>query len=360
MPARKPAWRVALTWGVSLLGAVLLGGLASLRIRLWPDAVPIPRPDMLALAVGLFVPYLWLRAHRLAFVVDGLSRAAGGPARYDRRVLWGSGWVSFLVVLILPLRLGELSRPILLARAQRLGVGLAESLGAIAAERVLDGLAVCGLLFLGLAFSHPGGLEDPSLVRGPGRVAAGLFVLALLGLAVASRHPEPMERALAALVGRLRPQLGPRVAAATDRLMGAVRLATAGRSGAGLVLATAAYWGLATVYPWALARACGLDLGPWETAVVVGVIGLAIQLPGGPAQVGSYHFGAAMALGLFLPDPGGSAVAAFVALSYLVQLFGTAAAALPGLWLLARARRGHSATRPAPAAGGPGAPSTTP
>jgi hypothetical protein len=72
----------------------------------------------------------------------------------------------------------------------------------------------------------------------------------------------------------------------------------------------------------------------------VAIVGLSIQLPGGPAQVGSYQVGGAVALALFLPaddlqGPGSS----FVAVSYLLGLLGAAALAAPGAWLTARAAR---------------------
>ena len=63
-----------------------------------------------------------------------------------------------------------------------------------------------------------------------------------------------------------------------------------------------------------------------------------IQLPGGPAQLGSFQLGVALALGLYL-DPGAhpGAVSFSVAM-YTLQLAGVAMFAAPGAWLLARKR----------------------
>ena len=85
-------------------------------------------------------------------------------------------------------------------------------------------------------------------------------------------------------------------------------------------------------------HACGLALGPAEAAAIVGVVGLSIQLPGGPAQVGSYQVGSVLALGLFIPaaDLAGPG-SCFVAVSFLLGLVGAGILALPGAWLLARA-----------------------
>ncbi len=86
--------------------------------------------------------------------------------------------------------------------------------------------------------------------------------------------------------------------------------------------------------------ACGLDLGAGEAAVIVAVVGLSIQLPGGPAQVGSFQSRRCPGLQLFigpadLRGPGAS----FGALMYLLGLLGALALALPGLALLGRDRR---------------------
>jgi hypothetical protein len=85
-----------------------------------------------------------------------------------------------------------------------------------------------------------------------------------------------------------------------------------------------------------VARACGLPFGAAEAAAVVAIVGLAIQLPGGPAQAGSFQVGMAVALGLFGPDHEGAS--SFAAIMYLLQLAGAAVLALPGALLLAWAR----------------------
>ena len=70
------------------------------------------------------------------------------------------------------------------------------------------------------------------------------------------------------------------------------------------------------------------------------MVGLSIQLPGGPAQVGSFQLGAALALRLFVDGPAlRGPGATFGAAMYLLGLLGAGLLALPGLALLARDRR---------------------
>jgi hypothetical protein len=97
------------------------------------------------------------------------------------------------------------------------------------------------------------------------------------------------------------------------------------------------YWAITTFQLWLVLHACGVPLPPAAAAAVVAIVGLSIQLPGGPAQAGTFQIGASLALGLFLGEaelqgPGST----FAAAMYAMQLVGAAMVALPGLWLLRR------------------------
>lgn len=330
-----PPRRAALLWLASLAGAAALLWLASQRVRLWPTALTLPRPDLLALAAALHVPYSLARVLRLRYALDPRVRAATGDprARVPPALLYGSGFVANLVILLLPLRLGELTRPLLLARAGLPGVGLPEAVAGVASERAVDGLLVVALLLLGLdQATHlaPGFADSSVETLRVGRGMGLVFLALLLGLALlALTPPNWLRRLTAAVPGRL--------ARFTADLAATLRDLARPRSGLPLLAWSGVYWALTVLQSWLVLRACGLPLGLAEAAAVVAIVGLSIQLPGGPAQVGSYQIGGAVALALFLPaddlqGPGSS----FVALSYLLGLLGAAALALPGAWLLAR------------------------
>jgi uncharacterized membrane protein YbhN (UPF0104 family) len=365
--------RRAALWIASLFAAALLLALVAKfgSIALWPDPLVLPRPWLFVAACGLQLPYTITRALRLRFVLDPLvSRACAAedrpPRRFDPRVLQGSGLLSYPIVILLPFRLGELSRPLLLARAGEPGVGFAESVSAIAVERVVDGLMVVGMLFFALAFAHidpsglgfngglDGGLDgglaaaDDAIahVRGFGRLMALTFVLGLVVLLAAAARPDLLER----VVTRTMPgRLGQRAAAAAGRVAGTIAVLLDWRCGLPFVLWSLIYWGLTICQLWLVLLGCGLELGFADAAAVVSIVALAIQLPGGPAQAGSFQFGMAAALGLLTAPAQHDAASSFAALMYLLQLGGACALALPGTALLARAR-GHSPDRPGSAA----------
>lgn len=320
--------RTLLLWLASLVGAAVLLWLAAQRLELWPAALHVPRPDLLLAAAALHVPYSLTRSLRLRYALDPRVRAATGDprARVPRDLLYGSGLVSFLIILLLPLRLGELSRPLILARAGVPGVGLPEAIAAVASERAVDGLMVVSLLLLGI--SRADLLGSPAGVTGVAQGMGLVFLALVLGLTTLALTPAALLKKVAAgRPGRFLVHF-----AATLRDLAAPR------TGLPLVAWSLVYWSLTVGQLWLVLHACGLGLGLAEAAAIVGVVGLSIQLPGGPAQVGSYQVGSVTALALLvsaadLRGPGSS----FTAVSYLLGLLGAGALAVPGAALLARA-----------------------
>jgi uncharacterized membrane protein YbhN (UPF0104 family) len=339
--AQQSGKRKVVLWLLSVVAAALLLLIVARfgAIELWPDPLVLPSPWLFVAACAMQLPYTLTRALRLRYVLDPLVAAASGSTRrFDWRVLQGSGMLSYPIVILLPFRLGELSRPLLLTRAREPGIGFAESLSAIAVERVVDGLMVVGMLFFGLAFAGLRGddLETIAYVRGFGRLMAITFVLGLAFLLAAAARPATLEQ----LVGRLLPgRLGERAAAAAGRVAGTIAVLFDWRRGLPFVLWSAVYWSLTVCQLWLVLLACGLELGFADAAAVVAIVGLAIQLPGGPAQAGSFQFGMAAALGLLTGPEHTAAASSFAALMYLLSLGGAWFMALPGAWLLARARR---------------------
>lgn len=341
------------SWIASVFGGAALLWLASQWLDLWPEQLTIPRPDLLVLGCALYLPYGFARAIRLRFVLDPLVRAAGpeGTRRLDWRVLYGSGFFSFFVVLMLPLRLGELSRPLLLARSGAPGLDLPESIGSVAVERVLDGLIVVGMLFLGLAFATPIG-DDPIVVErlayvaSFGRLFAGIFVVALGVLVIVSRRPGGPGRVVTKLLGQ--GTFATKLAEFADKLGAALLPLWSWRQGLPFVAWSLAYWGITVVQTFVVLHATGVEVGFAEAAAIVAIVGLSIQLPGGPAQAGSFQVGVALALSLFAaPTVVAGAGSTFAAVMYLVSILGALALFPVGALLLWLARRRNPAA-PAP------------
>lgn len=307
-----------------------------------PDSLAIVDMGAFALACALHPPYAWLRAQRLQYGLDPLvAKATGTDARFDRKALFGSGFVSFLVLLVLPFKLGEASRPILLSRAEQPGVGLPEAVGVVGLERIIDGVLICAMLFGGLALAHAdlrGGSDRLVLVHAFGRWMGIAFVGALVFALVAARSPEvwgervrrwfAVQPRFAAWCGRTTT----RVAGSFAALLGARRLGP-------MLVVSLAYWIVTTAQLWSVARACGVTLSVPAAAATVAIIGLSIQLPGGPASAGTFQVGAGAAMALLFHHADeierAARVDAFVATMFALPLVGAAVMAIPGAWLLA-------------------------
>lgn len=326
---------------LSILGGAAFLWIASRRIELWPSRFALPRPDLLWVAVGVHVPYAIVRALRLAYVFDPLVETAteGDARRMDRSVLFGSGFVSFLVLIVLPFKLGELSRPLLLVKGRQPGVGMAEAISGVATERIVDGIVICGMLFGGLALAsqvRSDALGELADVREIGRVLLLGFGVGLLGLLWAARDVEAAATLTRRALLRVVPTIADRGAVLVARFAGAVRGLVHMRRAVAFVAWSILYWGITTLQLWLVLGACGLSLGVPEAAAIVAIVGLSIQLPGGPAQAGTFQMGSSLALGLFLTDAVvAEAGSSFTAVMYVLQLVGAVGMAVPGAVLMA-------------------------
>jgi glycosyltransferase 2 family protein len=290
-PARPTSRRGLL---VRLVVSMLLA--VAFAAALWPYLRAVPS-DLSIAAWALpaylltLVPYHLTRAGRWHALVRPL-----GPVRLRdtlRISLAGYMWIA-----LLPFRLGELARPLLLA--QRSDITVQRALGTVAIERVLDGLVICGLFFLATA-GREGHAQVARLAQATTGVMA-LFGVALVGLVFMARFPRAMGAVLDATLGRVLPRLG-RWAAELSRGV-AQGLAALPRGGSLLVfvLVTLLYWGSNAFGLWVLARGCDLPMTVADAALVMAVMNITLLVPGGPAQLGIFQTGVALGLHLVLPS----------------------------------------------------------
>jgi hypothetical protein len=323
----------------SVVGALVLGWMASSRLPLWPERWELAAPGWLLAGILAYFPYTWIRAERIRRLLEAEldDEGEGLPTA----LVQGSGWLSFLAVIALPFRLGEFSRPVLLARAEYPGLDFTAALTAQAVEKILDGLTIVGLLFVGLALSEPAA-EGLDSVREVGRWMTLVFGFGLVGLLVFSRMPTTLGKLVRAIIPG---SFGERLAALAERVATSVAPLWRASVGVPVLAQTVVYWVITVGQLWAVARGFGIELDLAAAAAVVAIVGLSIQLPGGPAQLGSFQLGMTGALILYVDMQSASTLAAASAFSagmYLLQVFGALLMALPGLWLLRRSQRARA------------------
>jgi uncharacterized protein (TIRG00374 family) len=324
-------------------------------------------------AIGIF--FLWLAARGLPFEQIGpyletvsLSRLLGWSTvfvgvysicHYARVVRWNylvrplgevdtrqvnrASAVGFAAILLLPLRLGELVRPSVLAN--RTDLSLSSLLATAVVERVLDGLLVTGLLFLTLV-TYSGAEQETytlELYSGLqfeltfqvvlGLIAAAIFIPALVvcGLALWRRR---WAFGIIEFVGRpISPTLTERAIDILDDFIdGFGVLSQTGTLGR-FVGVTLIYWMVNILSLWLLARfGFGFDLALSDAATVIAILVVGIMIPAGPGLTGNFEFFLKKGLELFVSiEAVGGKAALFVPLVHVLQFL---VIVMPGFWVM--------------------------
>ncbi len=215
--------------------------------------------------------------------------------------------VGFMMIIALPARLGELVRPGLM-RTRGYTTATA-ALGAVAVERIVDGLIISLVVFV--CFFALRGPGEPSWMMPLAYTALGLFAAALVFLVAALWRP-------AATVGfclklTLLPRFAPRIATAIElRLLEMIRGFQMLEDRRNLIVFLAwsiVYWGANGIGVWLLAQAFGLALSPVGALATMGLVGVGISLPNSPGLVGQFQYFTLLGLSLYLGfDPNHPAV----------------------------------------------------
>jgi uncharacterized protein (TIRG00374 family) len=343
---RAPGWPM---FGLAGLLAAALLAWAGSRVDLSAVAAELGRVEIGWVAVAALGQVLALAWRGVRW--RALLRRAGRVPLGEAVAATYMGWVALA---LLPLRIGELARPWLLAR--RHPVDRSYAFGALQLERLFDVGCVLVLLVLYL-HAEPA----PGSAAGSGPLLAALTSAETLLIAFTSAAVAALGVAVA---------LAPRLAAALagSRLVGPagsrrgrlVRRARAFAGGLtairspGALLAAVGHslglWTLVCASHWSLFRAFRLELPALAVGPLLAFVVLGSLIPT-PAAVGSYHAAVQVALGSLLGLP--------LATASGYAVVGHAAAYLPNLalgallWLLlGRTTRREDGARGAAGGGG--------
>lgn len=253
---RSPLFHIAL-WLVPL--AAVIWWATKQKAPEWPDT-----PAEIAWVAGALLVYA------VATVMRGerwhrIVRASGVEiTRADSQGLTVVGYAGNNV---LPARGGEVLRIFLLS--SRTGAQRRTVIGTILAERLLDAIALGGILLI-VAYNFVREFSTPS----PALAAAIVAVAVLLALGAAyawwkhRHHAERLLDAIRPMVAPLRPLLG--------------------WKGVALLVASVVIWiAEATVYGM-VAESVGIALGLKGALAVVAFTNLAMLIPGAPGNAGTY------------------------------------------------------------------------
>jgi uncharacterized protein (TIRG00374 family) len=272
----------------------------------------------LLIPLAVFFVNLPLRAWRWQLIFPSSSRPGIGACL---TVLGIGNMANFL----LPGRAGDLARCVLVGRAGSLTES-SRTLATLAVEKVLDGLALVGMVLFAVWALHP-----PHWVLDLLRVSILIFGGALV-LLVALRY---RTRALIDSVRRaFRIVHLSSLEEKFDGLLTSFADGLSAVSSSGqmltLLLMTAAIWSTEAGTIWGLARALGLAVSVKSAVVASAVLGLGLMIPAAPGGLGTYELFGTEAFKL-----AGIAASSALALTVVIHAWVFVANIVAGMCLLA-------------------------
>ena len=245
-----------------------------------------------------------LAIHLIRTVRWGILLAPLGRVSFKR--LNSASAVGWMLLMVLPLRLGEFARPLLIARPPPGGGAPLRRSGAMASivvERIVDGIfvGVAGMIALRMLGGSASGRYLEFARSAALLVAAGFFGLSI-GLVLAVLFRERALRLCRAVLLPLSPRLAHKAADLLESFISAVHLG----SGWKLLLffaLTALYWGLNAAGLAIVAPAFGFTgLTPLMLSVILTIQVVGVMVPAGPGMVGTFQFFTQAGLSLFAAE----------------------------------------------------------
>ena len=300
-------------------------------VFLWFAFRDVDLPSMWSQLLG--VEWWAVGAFALLMVVNQLCRILRWDVlirpfvRVSRSTLFRVSGLGLMLIMVLPLRLGEFARPYLLKRET--GAPFSAGVGSVVVERAVDGLLVTMLFFLTtflLGATHP-------VPRGL-MVAAVLALVFFAGVTAVILAALYTEQRTVTLLRRLGTPLSPRLTARAVGMLGAfvagLRSLPDLRALAVFVTYTVVYWAANGWGMYLVMRGMG-----WEVPLVAGftivcVLVIGIMIPAGPGHLGTFQ-GAILA-GLSIFDIGPTEAAAYGMIVYPLTIVVIAAFGVPYLF----------------------------
>ncbi len=224
-----------------------------------------------------------------------LRTLSTGSIGLDFRESFRAQSIAFVGNNVLPLRLGEALK---IGFMSRLSTGpLVSCVGIAALERILDSLFL--VLFILAALVLFADVIETTLAL---YLFVAVALAAFAGVFVLARWPDAILRLAARVTGFLGESIRSLLQTHLAQLaQGVGALASPRLLGTSLGI-TGGYWVFSALSIQLWLVACGIEV-PWYAALVVLVfVSLATVLPAAPGFVGTYHYFAVLALGLFDVD----------------------------------------------------------
>ena len=216
--------------------------------------------------------------------------------------------IGFAASFLLPGRVGELLRPYLLARTERLNA--ASTLATIIVERLLDLCTVLLLFALALMTTR---IDVGPKVRLAGQMSAAVSVFGLVLLFVLAGHPDRLARWTGSLTRRLPAAIGHALAGFVRTFAEGLRVMRSPGHMASAVAWSVPLWLSIALGIYMTTRAFDLTMGFVGSFIVLGYLAVGVAVPT-PGATGGFHTAYLLALTDFFGAPESVAGAAAIVL----------------------------------------------
>jgi len=231
------------------------------------------------------------RTLRWGALLSGMEKVKFGP-------LNEASAIGFMMLLVLPFRLGEFARPFLIA--ERSSIRRSAAMTTVVFERIVDGILIAVLLRV-LLFFVPEHANSLAIVTAGANLMFAVFGSGFVFLLIARWQHDRTLRALRAVFGLVSPRVAEKVVYIVDGFVGALKQLPDGKNLALFFLMTAAYW---VLNGWGMSLFAGafdsLHLTFFEGFVLLAVLVCGLMIPAGPGSAGTFHAAILLGLSLFV------------------------------------------------------------
>ena len=258
--------------------------------------------------------YLWVIPYVLVLLAIHVCRTArwghllSGLEKVPFKKLNEAAAIGFMMLVVLPFRLGEFARPFLIA--QRSGIRRSPAMTTVVLERIVDGLFIA-LLLRGLLFFVPGDSDGIRHVSWGANLMFMVFGGGFLFLLFARWQHDRAVRLIRATAGMVSENLGEKVAHMVDGFVGAMKQLPDRRNLAAFFAWTLVYWALNGFGMMMLANGfdCSGDttslcqpisLNLFQGYVVLAVLVVGLMIPAAPGSAGTFQAFIKLGLSLFV------------------------------------------------------------
>ena len=232
--------------------------------------------------------------------------------------------VGFMMVFLLPFRLGELVRPYLISSEKENNISMSTALASIFVERTMDGVMIAGLMTMVIIFSTWTG-SSPVLarLRAGSFIALVVFAALIAFLAALYVFKERASNLVYKVLSYVNEHLALKVRDMSERFLHGLTMFRSPGHFAWFIFLSALYWMSNGFGLYILARGFHIQIPVVAAFAMMSTVVIGMMIPNSPANIGSFWFFLIMPLeayGVSISEPNVVMYSLSVWLIQLIQL----------------------------------------